>query len=145
MCYAREKIGYCFFFFFIMAVTVNPDLPWQILNFLSFVARKAGNTRWRETSIVFIPMPHLSLEIPVVRITPPKYVLVIRVVLLETVAFRDLRLCDKAVTRLRMNVRIIFRYRNKRNEKRKRRPSCQSSRCIRVINFDLPWLDVKPL
>lgn len=59
MCYAREKIGSCFCFYY---VTVNPDLPRQILNFLSFEARKAGNTRWRETSIVFILMPHLSRD-----------------------------------------------------------------------------------
>jgi len=104
------------FSFITTGVTLNPKLPWQILNFLSFVVRIARGMR-RGKQALFSFWCDIFLEIPVVRITPLKYVLVVRVVLLEIIAFKDLRLCEKAVTYLGMNARIIFTCRDKRNKK----------------------------
>lgn len=68
--------------------------------------------RWMKQAL-FSFRCDIFLEIPVVR----QQVLIIRILLLEIVVFRNLRLYEEVVTRLGMNAKIIFTCRNKRNKK----------------------------
>lgn len=65
-CVMRAR-RWVFFFYHDECNTLNPELPRQILNFLSFVARKAGNMGWRK-QVLFSFRCDIFFEIPVFRI-----------------------------------------------------------------------------
>lgn len=81
-----------------MSATLNSELPRQILNLLSFVERKAENRMRRKRALFSFRCDGFLQPFGT---APLKYTLVIRAVLFETIAFRNLRLREKCTKCLR--------------------------------------------
>lgn len=62
MCYPREKIGGCFFFFFYYGRNCKSRVAAADIKLPFFRSAKSWEHGVEETSIVFIPMPHLSRD-----------------------------------------------------------------------------------